>query len=86
MGYSSGAETRSSSKGMGWGAASTEKKNADGQETYSPINLVLFKFAFLLNHQEGMVEQENDQLGTVSLRSSALLQRTLVNQFTAFFW
>ena len=46
------------------------------RRTYPAVNLVLLDLALGLHHEQGMVEEEDLQLGAVSL----LLERTLIDE------
>lgn len=53
-------------------------------ETHLPVHLVLLVLALLLDHEDGMIEEVDLQLGALALRASALLQRSLEDELALF--
>ena len=67
LGNSSGADTRSSSNGMGCTRLNQTRHRENDGGTHATVDLVLVRFALLLDHEERMVEEEDDELGAVAL-------------------
>jgi hypothetical protein len=53
---------------------------------YPTVDLVLIGFVLLLDHKQGVIEQEDQQVAAVALRTPAALQGAFVNHLTALFF
>ena len=69
---------------MGCTRLNQTRHGEDNGSTHATVHLVLLCLGLLFDHKEGMIEEEDDQLGTVTLSAAPLLQRTFVYKLAAF--